>query len=228
MALCPPGIRRSRPRYEPATQQEGGYSDETGATSVERSQGEVGPHASVENIGDAALQHLRSLGPAQPRPQDHDHPRPERPRKTTLLRMVKSLCSGRYADLKAVPFGELRLDFDNGASISVRKTPEETSDQKESRKKPQLIIRYFESGKEKEQYKPPSRVDSHVMPEAIDWLDHRVPGLDRIGSGRWRYIPTRELLSTDAVLDRFGELLPPGSPPCRSMPPTGCRRSARA
>jgi predicted ATP-binding protein involved in virulence len=129
--------------------------------------------------------------------------------KTTVLRMVKNLCSGRYAELNAVPFKKLKLDFDNGASISVTKSPEE-SEAKENKKRHPLTIRHYASGGSKESYKPPIGGESHVMPEAIEWLDRRVPGLDRVGPGRWRYTPTREVLSTDEVLERFGEYLPPG------------------
>ena len=124
--------------------------------------------------------------------------------KTTILKMVKSLCKARYSEFRAIPFAELRLDFDDTTSITVTKTPEK---EEEGRRTYGLLICHFQDGKKTNEFKPSRRVDTHN--EAIDWLNRRVPGLDRMSGTRWRYHPTRELLSTEEVFERFGELLPP-------------------
>jgi predicted ATP-binding protein involved in virulence len=130
--------------------------------------------------------------------------------KTTLLRMVKALCSSRYSELRGVPFTELKLDFDNNTSVLVTKTDEPVEDRERRRRRYGIAISYWEDGVEKQSYKPPNRLEPHLMNETIEWLNHRVPGLDRIESERWVYRPTREMLSLEDVLERFGELLPPG------------------
>ena len=129
--------------------------------------------------------------------------------KTTLLRMVKNLCRARYSQLEAVPFTEFALDFDDGSAIAVSKNVDDLPPEEPSEKRHPLIIRYTEGGVEKGHYQPPHHVESRLKNEIIEWLDRRIPGLDRVAQDRWRYRPTHEMISTEQVMERFGDMLPP-------------------
>lgn len=128
--------------------------------------------------------------------------------KTTLLRMVKSLCSSRYFESVSVPFGELRLDFDNRTSIVVTKNFDEESDN--PKKRHRLSIRYLENEKEVDRYEPPSYVDPSSIGFPVEWIEYHIRGLDRISSNKWRYAPTGEELTLEQVFERFWEQLPGG------------------
>ena len=127
--------------------------------------------------------------------------------KTTLLRLVKSLCTGRYFELQAVPFAELQLDFDDGSSFVVSKDPEATNEA-EPKRRHRLHIRYLENREEIAHYNPPPRLDPSSLGFSLDWIEHHIRGLDRISSNKWRYSPTGEVLTLEDIVERFAEILP--------------------
>jgi predicted ATPase len=120
--------------------------------------------------------------------------------KTTLLKMVRSLCSGRYTELQAVPFAGFQIDFDDGSSVVVRKTDEVIHEGREHpKKKNRLVIQYYVNGIEHGTYSPPLRIDSASIGMPVEWLEHRIPGIERVAPNRWRYRPTMELLTLERV-----------------------------
>jgi len=130
--------------------------------------------------------------------------------KTTLLQMVKNLSGGYYSRLAAVPFSEFKLDFDNGESIAViKKSSRKHAD---SKRKPlgELTIKFASKGGEKADYKPEDNPVPETASPALDWLNRRIGGLDRVGPDRWRYHRGGSVgtLSTEAVIDQFGHLVP--------------------
>ena len=129
--------------------------------------------------------------------------------KTTLLRMVQSLCSARYSDLQAIPFLEFRLDFDNGTAISVTKeTTAEARSKKQRRKRSQLLIRHFKGEKEAEQFQPPSEIDPGTLEYIDDVIRRFVPSISRTSPHDWLLHSTGEMLSTEQVVERFADQFP--------------------
>lgn len=39
-------------------------------------------------------------------------------------------------------------------------------------------------------------------------IDDFIPGLDRVGSEKWLYTPTKEIMDLEDIYERFGEYLP--------------------
>lgn len=128
--------------------------------------------------------------------------------KTTLLRMVKSLCGGRYRELQLVPFAELRIDFDDKTSIVIDKIPLPPEEQDHPKRQNRLVIHHIENGVEKGLYKPPLRIDPNTLRGPVEWFEHRIHGLDRLDVGKWHYRPTGEILSLDDVMERFVDVMP--------------------
>jgi predicted ATP-binding protein involved in virulence len=138
--------------------------------------------------------------------------------KTTLLKMVKSLCTARFYELQSIPFAELRLDFDDESSIVVERTDDSPEESPQTRKRQGLVIRYLMQGVEQEFYKPSARLDLRSFGIHLEWLEAHVTGLSRVAERKWRYLPTRESLSLEQVLDRFGGLFPEGLTPVKDVP----------
>ena len=96
-------------------------------------------------------------------------------------------------------------------SVTVRKTDEVIHEGREHpKKKNRLVIQYYVSGIENGTYSPPLRIDPASIGMPVEWLEHRIPGLERVAPKRWRYRPTMELLTLDEIIERFGESLPEG------------------
>jgi len=129
--------------------------------------------------------------------------------KTTLLRMVKSLCDSRYFELLPIPFAELRLDFDDESSIVVTKTADEETDH--PKKRHRLRIGYLKNDVEIEHYKPTSHLDPNSLAIPLaEWVDQHIPGLNRIASNKWVHHPTGETFSLEEIVERFSDYMPPG------------------
>ena len=105
--------------------------------------------------------------------------------KTTLLRMVKSLCDSRYFELLPIPFAELRLDFDDESSIVVTRNSDEEVEHPRTRHP--LRIGYLKNNVEIEHYKPTPHIDpSSLPPGSLEWIERHIP-LSRIASNKWTY-----------------------------------------
>jgi predicted ATPase len=128
--------------------------------------------------------------------------------KTTLLRMVKSLCDSRYFELLPIPFAELRLDFDDESSIVVTKTPDE--DEEQSRKRRRLRIGRLKRNIEVDHYQPTVHIDPSSLATSLEWVERHIPGLSRVASNRWLQHSTGEVFSLEEIVERFSEYLPPG------------------
>ena len=128
--------------------------------------------------------------------------------KTTLLRMVKSLCDSRYFELLPIPFAELRLDFDDESSIVVTRNSDEEVEHPKTRHP--LRIGYLKNNVEIEHYKPTPHIDpSSLPPGSLEWIERHIP-LSRIASNKWTYRPTEETFSLEEIIERFSEYLPQG------------------
>jgi predicted ATPase len=134
--------------------------------------------------------------------------------KTTLLQMVDALFNARYSQLRKIPFSVFQLDFDDTSVLSVRHNPLPHEHQSHKQKH-SIQIAYTLSGRS-ETFEPPELSPSE-MGVSIQYFEN-IPGLARMDTNEWRYIPTNESLSFSEVIDRFAGHLPRGAIPARKSP----------
>lgn len=125
--------------------------------------------------------------------------------KTALLRLIASLFGSTNAALLLVPYTELKVEFDNGHSISVVKmnTVKEGPPERH-----QLSLRFtYHNGSKAHHFTLSGR-----SPEQLEFPLHligeMVPELDREAPELWRHLETGELLSLDEVVDRYWQRFP--------------------
>jgi len=129
--------------------------------------------------------------------------------KTILLTLVNALFNSQYYRLRIVPFSELIVCFDDECLLSVKKIyGTYDGDRKKRKNGHKLILRYFKPGDQVKVYEiePMKHYDSHI---SLNMISRKIPGLERNGSNDFFYFPTREHLSFEEVLERFGYMLPP-------------------
>lgn len=130
--------------------------------------------------------------------------------KTTLLRMVNALFNARYSELQTIPFRELWVDFDDGSNIQVSKSNKSGKTKKnENDKNIELIFDFSKNGLDKStSFSPKYLKNPTERRSLLASIEREIPELKRIGSDTWLYIPTRELLSLNSILERFRDLIP--------------------
>lgn len=137
--------------------------------------------------------------------------------KTIVLGMVDGLLRGNYGVLRTVPFGTFEVEFDDAHAFRVTKTS--LGEQKElfgraraagRRSRSKLECTLIAPGSEPKVISLNDRSirDRRDSP-LVNAIDALLPFLSRAAYGRWR-TDTGELLYLDEVLERYGDLLPPG------------------
>jgi len=119
--------------------------------------------------------------------------------KTATLRLVNGIFNSKYSELKAFPFNNLKIKFDDSSYLDVGR----------------------ESDTGKDAYHFTFQSPDSPEPQSYDWKDYQpdkrfpleiiedlVPNLERLGARSWMYLPTGDRLSLEEVLERFGDLLP--------------------
>jgi predicted ATP-binding protein involved in virulence len=124
--------------------------------------------------------------------------------KTTLLKMLDGLFNRRYADLRDVPFTRFQVDFDDGGVAWVAKT-----EGRRGLEETKLFYRRPGAARARSFILPsPAFEPTGRRRPPLQLLDDLIAGLVRVGPREWSYGPTREVLSLEEVVDRFGHALP--------------------
>ncbi|ABB56213.1 AAA family ATPase [Synechococcus elongatus] len=124
--------------------------------------------------------------------------------KTAVLRLLNSFFNSRYSELRSISFNKFKVELNDDTVIEVAR---EIKDFHESGRvditfylyKPNIERKSFSLGQVK--YSPD-------IGFPIGILDEVVPGLERIDTRKWMYLPTDEVLSLEEVVERFGDSLP--------------------
>lgn len=117
--------------------------------------------------------------------------------KTILLTLVNAIFNSQYHKLLIIPYKELILRFHNYSFLSIK-----TVQDKET-----VVIEYQHSGSKPKSFSIcPLRPDNLPLKPSV--IEKQVLGLERLGSDKWLYNPTRETIAFEQVLERFGEVLP--------------------
>ena len=124
--------------------------------------------------------------------------------KTSILRLIDGLLGSNSSALRAIPFENFQLLFDDLQELEVSKAIEDyRHSEREEINGNKVSIRH--SG-HKEPYILPSMQDwdKHFPLSAIEeYLPVR-----RVGQSRWITYETAEELSINELIDRYGEMLP--------------------
>ncbi|QMS86872.1 AAA family ATPase [Nostoc edaphicum CCNP1411] len=124
--------------------------------------------------------------------------------KTAILRILNSFFNSRNAELRAIPFINFRVEFDNNSSVEIIKNAENA----EELEKNDIVFKFYQPDSEPASFSlKPINIRSDIdFPLGI--LDDVIPGLERIAPRKWLYNPTGETLSLEEVVERFENLLP--------------------
>lgn len=124
--------------------------------------------------------------------------------KTAILRILNGFFNSQYSELRKIPFKNFKVELDDDGIVEI------TRDSSNTEEKGEIDINFY-------LHKPESTKLSFslgrmkVSPDIglpLNMLDDLIPGLERIGSRRWEYLPTDEILSLEEVTERFGDALP--------------------
>lgn len=146
--------------------------------------------------------------------------------KTILLKMVYGLFNRRYSELRNIPFLKLEIKFDDGNLVWVERTkrkdkqtqslfPDEEDGNGTRHKKPKKLgqfqtvaVNWLASNtQEPKAFSLPASSTGEIPTHFIERFDKIVPRLERISQRKWLYLPTREILSPEDIIDRFGHIL---------------------
>ncbi len=131
--------------------------------------------------------------------------------KTMILTMLDALFSSKYSVLRSIPFKELKLQFDDGSSLSLTKEFHQIGKHSDERETSgSLQLRYIKKDKHSEQE------HEHTIPSLarfrvdfpIGLIEEVIPELERVGPQQWLLQPSNELLSVGDVIERFNDRLP--------------------
>jgi predicted ATP-binding protein involved in virulence len=124
--------------------------------------------------------------------------------KTAILRILNGFFNSRYSELRSIPFDHFKVEFEDKKIVEI------TRDYKESQDIGGIDIVFH-------LHKPESDKLSFSLGQAkfspdigfpVGVLDDVVPGLERIDTRKWVYLPTEEVLSLEEVCERFEDFLP--------------------
>jgi predicted ATP-binding protein involved in virulence len=125
--------------------------------------------------------------------------------KTAMLRLLNGFFNSRYSEFESIPFKYFRVEFDNDSHVEIVKKSDKLE---KTEKRNQLTFNFYKSNLEKASFIPKDIKDRPDIDFPISMVEDVVPGLSRINSRNWRYLPTSEILSFEEVIDRFGSFLP--------------------
>lgn len=130
--------------------------------------------------------------------------------KTIILRLLNDLFSHRNSTLRAIPFSEFRVEFENGMRFLLTKASNGSKSKEVKQSYPKITFHTNRSDVQ-EPYtlkNSPQLSKTLLQREIFPLIERWVPELDRIGPDIWRSDLTYEVLRFEEVLERFGERLP--------------------
>jgi predicted ATP-binding protein involved in virulence len=129
--------------------------------------------------------------------------------KTIMLNMLDAVFSSKYSTLWRIPFTELSLDFDDGSNLRIKRALDFVGDEKSRDDGRKLTFEFSQPGSKAKTYSPEA-LKRRIPPFPLSAVDDIIPTLDRIGPEEWLNLETREVLSFQEVLARFGDKFPRG------------------
>ncbi len=128
--------------------------------------------------------------------------------KTVLLKMLDGLFSSRYSEFRTIPFKEFRIEFDDESKFWVHKNNEVRDKKRKARNSSSILNFNFSKPGDSPKSFSTSPMDTRDIEFPLGIIEHEIPELERVGPAMWRHIPTREIVSLEEILDRYGNVIP--------------------
>lgn len=126
--------------------------------------------------------------------------------KTTILRMLHDVLSGRFLRLQSVPFKSLTLFFSDRRRLEIIQKPT-----RKRRVPPKLIARLWEGRKKSREQTLFEKIlfEEYTSHLPIGALEDFIPPLERVEMDIWYDRSTEEIIPFEEVISRYGRMLPP-------------------
>lgn len=131
--------------------------------------------------------------------------------KTMILKLLKELFSTKNSLLFSIPFDEFKVDFEDGTSFWIKKTPRHTNSSESFSSQEIIFQASGESAyivKSARSLRSRSWENSIVPSQSLSQIKDYIPFLQRVDSHIWQDTSSGELLSLQEVIERYNELLP--------------------
>jgi predicted ATP-binding protein involved in virulence len=123
--------------------------------------------------------------------------------KTAILRILNGFFNSLYSELRTIPFKNFSIEFDDSSRVEIIQTTENLEGTGNN-----IVFDFYEQpNSDKVSFSPKRIKIDPNMDLPIGILDDIIPGLQQIDN-KWAYIPTREVLSLEEVVNRFEGILP--------------------
>jgi hypothetical protein len=126
--------------------------------------------------------------------------------KTIILRMIDSLAAGRFSTFTSIPFARFEAMFDDESTLLIDRTAPADAAEASKERRRRITITLQRRGESAEHFGIPDPEDRKGLSNAIDAKLSEF--LTRAGENVWTHDHTGEVLSTEDVLDRYGDRLP--------------------
>ncbi|NER34545.1 MAG: AAA family ATPase [Oscillatoria sp. SIO1A7] len=122
--------------------------------------------------------------------------------KTILLRMINGLFNYEYLELHEIPFTELRLDFDNGSYLQVKKNRNDSTSEEENNKDLSL---YFCVTESKKQYESLNYKKSKQLDDLNNFIKKSRPKITRKGFNTWLDLKNNQEIEAESFINQFAQ-----------------------
>lgn len=138
--------------------------------------------------------------------------------KTSILRLINGIFNSKYSDIRKIPFHKFKIEFKDNSYLLIVKEIPENHEQSPSQ---DVIKGIFVNKDGKEE-----TINFTLSEEDIDFLksefplsiiENYIPDLKRIERTEWLYLPEREVLSLEDIVERFSHLLPVNIKPKKEL-----------
>jgi len=123
--------------------------------------------------------------------------------KTAILRILNGFFNSRYSELRTIPFKNFDIEFDDNSRVEIIQNTENL----EGTEKNHITFNFYQPNSDKISFVSKGIEINNDIDIPINSLDDIIPGLERIDIGKWAYIPTKEILSWEEVVNRFQDNL---------------------
>jgi predicted ATP-binding protein involved in virulence len=124
--------------------------------------------------------------------------------KTAILRILNGFFNSRYSELRTIPFENFSIEFDDSRRVEIIQTAENL----EGTEKNHITFDFYQPNSDKVSFSPKRIKIKSSVDFLASSLENIIPGLEQVDNERWAYIPTREILSFEEVVNRFQSFLP--------------------
>lgn len=127
--------------------------------------------------------------------------------KTTLLRMLDSVASGRYSELRSIPFRDFQIRFDDGQVLNILRVDARGPQTREAAG-PTLTITLAHGKTEQRTSLPSISAESLGFP--LSYVERIIPHLERLGPTQWQDKKKGDVVNFEEIFRRYPNFLPMG------------------